>query len=138
MISKKHTDLTRGNVMGQKINRQRIHELRVAGDYRAAHAAALKYKIACRELLCSDTGENYIAIRNEHSFISALIDVIEEEMALQDRKEAYQRKKRIEELSKRMRVRPGSEYAQGIGEYHIDPEILAAAETNELVFDRDF
>ena len=124
--------------MGHKITKQRIHELRVAGDYRAAHAAALKYKIACRELLCSDIGDNYIAVRDEHAFISRLIDIIAEEVALQDRKEAYQKKKRIEELSRRMRVSPGSEYAQGIGEYHIDPEILAAAERNELVFDRDF
>jgi hypothetical protein len=124
--------------MGQKINRQRIHELRVAGDYRAAHAAALKYKIACRELLCSNIGDNYLAVREEHGFISALIDLIVKEIEDDDRKKYSQKRKRINELEKRMKVRSGSEYAQGIGEYHIDPEILAAAETNELVFDRDF
>lgn len=124
--------------MGQKINRQRIHKLRVAGDYQAAHAAALKYKIACRELLCSDIGDNYIAVRDEHAFISRLIDIIEEELARDERRKKYARKKREEIMAQRMTSRWGTEYDNGCDEYHIDPEILAAAENVALGFDRDF
>lgn len=124
--------------MGHKITKQRIHELRVAGDYRAAHAAALKYKIACRELLCSNIGDNYIAVRDEHAFISRLIDIIAEEMARDERRKKYARKKREEIMAQRMTSLRGTDYDHGFGEYHIDPEVLAAAERNELVFDRDF
>ena len=124
--------------MGQKITKKYIHQLRVSGDYQAAHAAALKYKIACRELLCSDTGGNHIALRDEHEFISRLIDIIKEELARDDRRKKYAKKKREEIMAQRMTSRWGTEYDNGCSEYHIDPEILAAAENVEVGFDRKF
>lgn len=138
MTIRKHTGLTRGNVMGQKITKELIHQLRVSGDYQAAHAAALKYKLACRELLCKDIGDNHLAVRQEHGFISHLIDIIEKELVLDNRKKQQARKKREQMLSERMTSRWGTEYDNGCSEYHIDPEILAAAENVEVGFDRKF
>ena len=113
-------------------------------DFRSAHAAALKYKIAVRELLdtkISDNADRFYFIK-EHGMVCRLLDLLEREIDKIDRAEEIARQRaereRHEDLVRRMTSRWGTEYDNGCEEYHIDPEILAAAENYALGFDRNF
>ena len=138
---RKPTGLTRGNVMGQTITKQTIKELSVAGKYREAHAAALKYEIAVREILdariCQDHERDFFIA--EHGVACRLLDELAEKVEwVEDRARKQAERERHEDLVRRMTSRWGTEYDNGCDEYHIDPEILAAAENVALGFDRDF
>lgn len=141
MITRKPTGLTRGNVMGQKITKQKIQELAVAGNYREAHAAALKYKIAIRQILddsiCADSDRFWFIA--EHGIACSLIDDLADKVEwVEDRAKRQAARERHEDLVRRMTSRWGTEYDNGCSEYHIDPDILAAAENVEVGFDRKF
>jgi hypothetical protein len=127
--------------MGQKITKESIQDLAMAGKYREAHAAALKYEIAVREILddniCQDS-ERFLFIA-EHSLACRLLDELAEKaVCVEERAKRQAERERHEDLVRRMTSRWGTEYDNGCSEYHIDPEILAAAENVELGFDRKF
>lgn len=127
--------------MVQPITKQTIKELERAGKYREAHAAALKYEIAVREILdeciCKDHERFYFIV--EHGIACRLLDELAEKVeCVEDRARKQAERERHEDLVRRMTSRWGTEYDNGCDEYHIDPEILAAAENVELGFDRNF
>lgn len=127
--------------MGQKITKELIKELANAGKYQEAHAAALKYKIAVREILqnniCQDSDRFFLDV--EHRVACRLIDELAAKAACVEKRAKRQAaKERQEDLTRRLTSRRGTEYDNGCSEYHIDPEILAAAENVEVGFDRKF
>lgn len=127
--------------MVQPITKQKIQELAVAGNYREAHAAALKYKIAIRQILddsiCADSERSWFIA--EHGIACSLIDDLADKVEwVEDRAKRQAARERHEDLVRRMTSRWGTEYDNGCSEYHIDPEILAAAENVEVGFDRKF
>ena len=127
--------------MGQKITKELIKELANAGKYQEAHAAALKYKIAVREILqnniCQDSDRFFFVV--EHKVACRLIDELAEKaVCVEERAKRQAAKERQEDLARRLTSRRGTEYDNGCSEYHIDPEILAAAENVEVGFDRKF
>lgn len=130
--------------MSKKITAASITMMVSVGEYRAAYGAALRYKIAVREILdtkISDNSDRFYFIK-EHGMVCRLLDLLKEKIDKIDRAEEIAKERadreRKEDLERRMKVRWGTEYDNGCSEYHIDPDILAAAETFELRFDREF
>ena len=130
--------------MSKKITAASITMMVSVGEYKAAYGAALRYKIAVREILdtkISDNSDRFYFIK-EHGMVCRLLDLLKEKIDKIDRAEEIAKERadreRKKDLERRMKARWGTEYDNGCSEYHIDPDILAAAETFELRFDREF